>query len=79
MHSLRLCYCFASLLFSISLVFLSFIYFLILCFRVVCGMLFFAVGITESSDLEPAFARMSAISFPSKSSKFYKKYKNQSL
>ena len=41
------------------------IYFLILCFRVVCGICFFAVGIIGSSDLEPAFARISAISFPS--------------
>ena len=51
--------------FAISLVFMSFIYFLILCFRVVCGIRFFAVGIIGSSDLEPAFARISAISFPS--------------
>ena len=51
--------------FAISLVFISFIYFLILCFRVVCGIRFFAVGIIGSSDLEPAFARISAISFPS--------------
>ena len=46
--------------FAISLVFMSFIYFLILCFRVVCGIRFFAVGIIGSSDLEPAFARISA-------------------
>ena len=51
--------------FAISLAFLSFMYFIIFCFIVVCGMHFFAAGITGRSDFDPAFANMSAISFPS--------------
>ena len=63
MSNLHLCYCSASLLFLWRFCLLCILLFF--CFIVVCGMHFFAVGITGRSDFDPAFANMSAISFPS--------------